>query len=71
MANTQMKIKPFNDALGDHPGQVLFTRYISAYKDLPDVDKAQHKISQSETYKNYCLAQQYGIHIYNYTQGKI
>jgi hypothetical protein len=69
MANTQMKIKKFTEALGEHPGRVLFEQYISAYKDLCDIDKAQHKIAQTDTYKNYCLAQQYGIQIYNYTQG--
>lgn len=66
-----MKIKPFGEALGEHPGQVLFTQYISAYKDLCDVEKAEHKLAQSQTYKNYLLAQQYGIHIYNYTQGQL
>lgn len=66
-----MKIKPFSEALGEHPGQVLFNQYISAYKDLDDVEKAEHKLAQTQTYKNYLLAQQYGIQIYNYTQGQL
>ena len=60
-----IKTLEFIDALGEHPGEVLFKQYISAYKDLSDVDKAQHKLANSIVYTNYLDAQKYGIHIYN------
>jgi|14BtaG_2_1085337.scaffolds.fasta_scaffold53722_3 hypothetical protein len=68
---TLSDIKGFTEALGEHPGRELYKTYIESYSSLTDIEKAQHKISQSETYKNYCLAKQYGIQIYNYTQGNI
>jgi hypothetical protein len=30
------------------------------------MSKAQHKLANSQTYIDYCDAQKYGIHIYNY-----
>jgi hypothetical protein len=35
---------------------------------LSDTDKAVAKLSCSEVYRNYCDAQKYGKHIYDYKQ---
>ncbi len=50
---------------GAHPGQTMFDNFIQAYKQLDDIDKAQHKLAKSQTYINYLDAQRYGIQIYN------
>lgn len=58
-------ITTFNEELGSHPGRELFLKFIKGYTDLDDVDKAQHKLANSQTYIDYCDAQKYGVHIYN------
>jgi hypothetical protein len=63
--NREDGITTFTEELGQHPGHVLFEQYISAYKDLDDVEKAQHKLSDSQVYRDYIDAQKYGIQIYN------
>jgi len=67
-----MKIKPrvdgittFTEELGNHPGREMFVKFIKSYTDLPDIEKAQHKLSNSQLYRDYIDAQKYGIQIYN------
>ncbi len=55
----------FTNELGEHPGIQLFELFIQSYKQLDDVDKAQHKLANSQTYIDYCDAQRYGKQIYN------
>tara|TARA_B110000858_G_C17622256_1_gene389535 strand:+ start:361 stop:618 length:258 start_codon:yes stop_codon:yes gene_type:complete len=55
----------FTNELGEHPGIQLFELFIQSYKQLDDVDKAQHKLANSQLYINYLDAQKYGIEIYN------
>lgn len=50
---------------GAHPGQTMFDNFIQSYKQLDDMDKAQHKLANSQVYLNYLDAQKYGIQIYN------
>ena len=54
--------------LAPHPGVEMFNAYIHAYTTLSDTDKAVAKLSCSEVYRNYCDAQKYGKHIYDYKQ---
>lgn len=61
-------VEPFMDALGEHPGKKMYDEYIRAYASLDAIERAQHKLAQSQTYTNYVLAKKYGIQIYNYTQ---
>jgi hypothetical protein len=64
--NREDGITTFTEELGDHPGRDLFLKFIKGYTDLDDMSKAQHKLANSQTYIDYCDAQKYGIHIYNY-----
>lgn len=59
-------ITTFTEELGQHPGRDLFLKFIKGYTELDDVDKAQHKLANSQTYIDYCDAQKYGIQVYNY-----
>jgi hypothetical protein len=68
---TPPDMTPFMEALGEHPGRKMFEEYIGAFTKLDDLERAEHIIAQSDTYKNYLLAQKYGIQIYNYTQGEL
>ena len=61
-------VEPFADALGEHPGKKMYDDYVRAYAQLSSVEQGLHKVAQTQTYKNYVLAKQYGIQIYNYTQ---
>ena len=58
-------IKTFTEEFAPHKGVEMFELFINAYKQLDDVDKAQHKLANSQTYIDYCDAQRYGKHIYN------
>ena len=59
-------ITTFTEELGQHPGRDLFLKFIKGYTELDDIDKAQHKLANSQTYIDYCDAQKYGIQVYNY-----
>ena len=59
-------ITTFTEELGSHPGRDLFLKFIKGYTELDDVDKAQHKLANSQTYIDYCDALKYGIQVYNY-----
>lgn len=58
-------ITSFREEFAPHPGRKMFQEYIQAYSKLPDLERAQHKLANSETYKNYCDAMKYGVQIYN------
>ena len=61
----------FLEALEEHPGRKMYVEYMQAYQSLDPMEQAEHKLAQSDTYRNYLLAQKYGIQIYNYTQGEL
>ena len=42
-----------------------FTWTMKTREELEDIDKAQHKLANSQTYIDYCDAQRYGKQIYN------
>ena len=58
-------ITTFTEEFAPHPGIEMFESFINAYKQLDDIDKAQHKLANSQTYIDYCDAQRYGKQIYN------
>ena len=67
-----MKTKPrvdgittFTEELGNHPGRDMYVKYIESYTKLPDIEKAQHKLANSQVYRDYLDARKYGIQIYN------
>lgn len=63
-------ITSFNEEFAPHPGRKMFQEYIQAYSKLPELERAEHKLANSETYVNYCDAMKYGVQIYNIrTQG--
>ena len=66
-----MVIQTMLDAQAEHPGKKMWRDYIQAYSYLPDMERAQHKLADSETYRNYCDAMKYGIQIYNMRDGGI
>lgn len=59
-------ITTFTEELGNHPGRDMFLKFIKGYQDLPDIEKAQHKLANSQVYQDYLDAQKYGIQIYNH-----
>lgn len=65
IVNTPDGIKIFTKKFAPHPGIEMFDNFIQAYKQLNDMDKAQHKLANSQTYIDYCDAQRYGKQIYN------
>ena len=58
-------ITSFNEEFAPHPGRKMFQEYIQAYSKLPEIERAEHKLANSETYQNYCDAMKYGVQIYN------
>ena len=63
-------ITSFNEEFAPHPGRKMFQEYIQAYSKLPELERAEHKLANSETYVNYCDAMKYGVQIYNIRMGK-
>lgn len=60
----------FDQEFQHHPGRKLWQQYIQAWTSLDSVDQAQHKLADSETFRNYCLALKYGVQIYNYQKSR-
>lgn len=58
-------ITSFNEEFESHPGRKMFKEYVQAYAYLDPVEQAQHKLSDSTTWRNYRDAMQLGIGIYN------
>ncbi len=48
-----------------HPGKSLYNEIVSTWNALDDVDRALHRVAETDTYATYCLAQQYGHQIHN------
>ena len=58
-------ITSFTEEFAPHPGRKMWQEYIQAYSKLPELERAEHKLANSETYVNYCDAMKYGVQIYN------
>ncbi len=63
-------ISSFNEEFAPHPGRKMWQQYIQAYSKLPELERAEHKLANSETYVNYCDAMKYGVQIYNIRMGR-
>ena len=61
----RIQIQSMLDAQNEHPGKKMWRDYIQAYSYLDDIERAQHKLADTQTYRNYCDAMKYGIQIYN------
>ena len=57
----------------EHPGVSKYKEYIHKYKRMSKTDQAFAKLRHAPVYRDYILAQKYGIQIHNYeltTRGK-
>jgi len=49
-----------------NPAELVYEKYTEPYEKLSKSDRALEKLKHSEIYKNWLLAQKYGLQLYNH-----